>query len=219
MVDLPQIAGVGKFSNFFGSLSTTGVWIVLFTFLIGGLLGGAWFYFWWRKYNIKVIIFSKRGGGKDKIYYDRGGYMNYRGVDVFRLMKKRVNLQAPPFIALYPAKKGTILFLRQVSSTNFIPVLANVNEEKGASDFQALDEDDKAWAVLKMKINRERYLQLSFFEKYGHWVIFGISFMLSIILIYIVLDKFSVLQGVAQSLKETAQALRESTAQLASKAP
>jgi len=63
------------------------------------------------------------------------------------------------------------------------------------------------------------YQKQNWFEKYGSFIIFGIFAMLIIVLIYIVLQKFEVLQSVASSLEHTASLLKESARTLPSSAP
>jgi len=195
-------------------------WIVTFFqfFLIAAAMGVVtYFTLYLKRYNINVVIFSKRKH-VDKIIFDKGGYFKSKeGVWSFKLRKMKVSIQPPDYSYLIPTARGNLLFLRQISVNEFYPIMPEINEQ--GLKLNAIEGDVALWSALMGQRIREMYQKQNWFEKYGSFIIFGIFAMLIIVLIYIVLQKFEVLQSVASSLEHTASLLKESGRALPSSAP
>jgi len=169
------------------------------------------------KYNIRVIIFSKRKG-RDKVLDDIGGYFKTKGINSFKLKKMKIAIQPPKFDYLFPTSKGNVLFLRQQGQDEFYPLMPSISIKQGL-DLQVISGDTKLWGVTMMQRIREMYQKPSFFEKYGSYIIFGVTAMMVLVLIYVVLQKFDILEQVAQHLENTARILKETAIAFESGAP
>jgi len=252
MAIIPGMEGLefGSY-NIGGSLSnitTIGFWIIA-TLLGLGLVGGLiWYYFFYiRRYNILVEIHQLRQG-KPLVIFDKGGFMNIGGANVFRLRKLRKNIQPPSFSSLMhyiknpdiseaefnslpmeerferfltPKKKGTVLYLIQHGTEDFhawIPELSPEDRTK----MRVTEGDTALWSVGKMRMNRDLFAKKQWQDlimQLAPYALFAVSMVLSLMLVYIVMDKFSVLQDVATSLQATANVMKESATILASSAP
>lgn len=85
--------------------------------------------------------------------------------------------------------------------------------EEELAQFEPIPTEINMWANQEAKRKIENYRKLNFFEKYGQLIGMALlmaGFFLTVIL---VLDKFSVLQGVASSLSQAADTLAKTSCQ------
>lgn len=204
------------FSGLTGSFST--ILSTIIYSIVAIIFIGLCFFTWWRirtwkNYNIQVRIYSKRKGGF-KSWDDWGGFVKNRKtgeVYGFRLKKAKVMIQPPNYNYLVIAPKGNILHLYQHSNDEFFALSPNVNFGLAGSELnlRVLEGDIQLWASTMMDRLYTMYSRPTFFDKYGHYIIFFAVALLIIIMIYLTLQKFAVLQDVANSFKASVESLKE----------
>ena len=201
----------GAMGNFFSALVGT----VLFGAVILVLGGG--FLIWWvkvRPFNTICHILSYRADGSGKYILDKGAFIDKRdGSKVFRLRKHKMDLPQPEFRDyLIPSRKGNVLWMRQISSTEFVPVpQREIFGEKNPM-IKTLNPYLDFWRVLSSDRARQKFYKPTFMEKYGGIMTIAVTGIFIFLLIYLVLRDFRVLADVANSLKETARIIAETKA-------
>lgn len=142
-----------------------------------------------KKHNIPVIIFSERAGQRPKIINDRGGYFKRKNQWVFSLLKAHRKIPPPDSKYLHVGKKGSnILILHQKGLDAYVPVY--FTHEGSDIKYKVADMDTQLWADSMQEILQKTFLKQNWFQKYGNYVIFGITAMMVILLIYLTLQKF-----------------------------
>lgn len=240
--ELTQIIGTvtGPLKTFLSALPWIGLSIVI-------LIGTAYLMRWYlthRRMNISTIIFSKRGGvvntkaalmwgeadakGKYKpptknpiklfkLLFTKGGYFFIKGNWFYKLKSPRVTISCPTYDHLIPLRKGNLLFLRQESMDDFIPLRVKLTEKEAI--FEAIPEDIKLWAATMKDRLRTIYSKPTWLEKYGAFITIAIVGIIILLLVWVVLNKFGVLKDVANTLRETATILKAKSIELPPTAP
>lgn len=206
------------------------------TFMI--IIGvGAYLFWFFMKHDITVVIFSDRGSNTLKVFTDRGRYVRDRsGIATnFRLLMMRKNIPPPAYEFLHPAKRGNVLFVRQLSEDEFAPIdvqLSNmvVNREVKDEDgnlildengnpqiesfelpMEAISSDAKMFMVSSFRDTRHVYGDQPFLQQYWPLISVLIVGALIIVMIFVVLDNISnlapALNNVAKALQSTASAV------------
>lgn len=210
--------GTGRIEGLLSQGVTVILQILSAVLVLAVFVGIIWYILREKKYNIKTIIFSKRKGN-DKVIEDKGGYFKGKdGIWSFKIKKMKIALQPPEYNYLMPTAKGNALFLRQEGINEFYPLMPDISIESGLK-LKVIEGDVALWGVTMMGKIREAYAKPGFFQKYGSYIIFGIVAVMCIVLIYIIVQKFDVLQSVAQSLENTARILKETSIAMESTAP
>jgi hypothetical protein len=191
---------------------------IVYSFIIIIFVSMCIFIWWkiktWKAYNIQVRIYSKRKEGF-KTWDDWGGFVkNKKTGEVygFRLKKLKIMIQPPNYDYLVIAPKGNVLHLYQRSNDEFFvlfPAILFGKEGQHELILRVLEGDIQLWATTMIDRLYTMYSRPTFFEKYGHYIIFFATALLIIIMIYLTLQKFDVLKDVANSFKESVSALRE----------
>ena len=245
---MAEITITSGISSAAANMGTMAVYVFLVLLLVAAIGGAVYFVFYYRKFNIKVMIFSRRVGtipehdlikqlkheGKTdeeikamlalnekqqlpiyKIFEKKGGYFKTRfGGEEFRIFKQKTALRAPEFNYLYAAPKKSWIFLNEIGPNNYAPILlGNIHDLKNPGQVLNLfgeDQDVVYWAGLQAWQNREVYRQKGFWEMfalYGAPAMFCAAAIMTIILLYLLFQKFEVLQSIATHLEAAANAL------------
>ena len=189
--------------------------IVKYSAQILGTLGvaavvGAILYGFYRikKFDTKVIIFSRRDGKTVKVFMDKGAFIRKKGVTRFRLLKQKVTIAPPDYKYLIAARRANYLMLYQISDDEFFPVKAGIDNNNVV--FKAQDAEVRLWLQTIIKQIKERYSHQNFFDRYAGPIIFAIAAVLCIVLIYMTVKQIGDLTGplnnIAQALKSAAPA-------------
>ena len=205
MPDIPYVDNIGAgFSKVLGLAPLIFIAVIIF-----GIVGYLIYYMLYRKkFNIQVIIVSKREGTSNKILFDKGAYMIQKdGAEYFMLLKNKVKLQPPSFDYLVPSAGGNVIFLRQISQKDLHPIRQIVEENE--LKLRGIEPDVSLWGITIMQRNRQMFQKKGFMEQYLSMIIFGVVATFIVVLIYILLKRFDVLQAVAASLKDAAQILAQ----------
>lgn len=183
----------------------TGIAYGLITLVIMGVVGFAIYMFVKRnKHNIPTIIISERAGQSPKVIFDKGGYFKRNNQWSFKLLKMRKIIPPPNTHYLHTGAKGhNILFLRQKGIDAFVPIYFQFDERD--MKFKVADMDTQLWADAMQEILVKTFWKQNWMQKYGSYIIFGITAMMCILLIYIVLQKFD---GISSSLGSVANAAK-----------
>lgn len=195
----------GAITGVFGSIFKYGTYMA--TGAIALAIGATILYGFYRarKYDTKVIIFSRRAGDAIKIFMDRGAFIRKAGVSKFRLLKHKVIITPPDYNYLIAAAKANYLMLYQISDDEFLPIKAGVDSTH--LKFKAQDADVRLWLQTIIKQLKERYSHQTFFERYAGPILFAIAAVLTIVLIYMTVTQIGELAGplnnIATSLKQT----------------
>ena len=200
----PMITGIG--TSIAGGLVAISIGLAVLA-ISGGL------FFLWKgqtKYDVSVRIYSKRKNGY-KTWDDVGAYLkNKKTGEVygFKLKHDKTLLQPPPFEMLMPSLKGNTVHLLQLTSDEFFVLNPDIDEvftPDGKLRLKVVEGDIQLWATQMIDKLYSMYDRKNFWDKYGSYIVFGITAILCIVLIYSVLQKFDVLQQVAASLDDTAK--------------
>jgi len=165
-------------------------------------------------YPIKVIVASRRGEKGNFFYEDKGRFIRKKsGFEDFKLFKRsKAHVRAPSLEHLYPAEKGrAYLFLREVEKNNFFPLMAadNVNDpslfEAGVTTLE-----QKQWVMLEInKLMQSLQPKLNILEKYGHYIVFLVTMVIVVVILWIVMGKVSetnaLLSATQDKVAETAK--------------
>jgi hypothetical protein len=199
-------------SGIAGGIAHTGVLIGETTLICVFAALFAYFYIYRRKFTTTCIIVSDRVNEQRKIFFDKGAFLKKRGnYESFRLQKDKINIMPPAFKYLYPSSKGNTIFFHQKGPREYYPVMLGevmdlLNEGK-VLNFKGEEQDVVNWNCVESLRDMQTYGKQSFFEKYGSYILFAVAATFILVMIYIVLQKFEVLSGVSENLKEAAQAL------------
>lgn len=208
----------GFLSGNLGGIMDAVVGIIMFGGVVVALTGG--FLYWYvkvRPYNTLCHIVSFREGGSGKYLTDKGAFIRKKdGSHVFRLRKQKIDLPQPEFRSyLVPRKGGNAIWFRQLSQSEFSPVQPGQVFGHGTPQIKTLNPNLDFWRIVSTERARQKYYKQTFMEKYGGIMAILATGMMIFLLVYLVLKNFSVLGGVADSLKETAEILAKNSAQTA----
>lgn len=159
--------------------------------------------------------------GNYKIIFDKGAiiYSRKDKGSYFRLLEEKVDLPVPPFNVLQPSSKGNILKLWQKSNEEYVYLLpdkidktvlvrADGNTYAANQVSQKQVEGDIAyWNIKRKEEHKKLFDTESLLMKVLPIIAPIIVGALILFMVYIVLDKISVIEGVAVSLEKAAASL------------
>ena len=176
--------------------------VVLFAGSI--IIGGFYFFMKRRKWDFQVVYLNQDGvtGG-----IDQGSIFVDRKTKVKRFWLKRANVSMPPdnFPWRLIGNKRTV-FVQRFGVKNFAFV---DTKGLGLGAKAEVSEEDVNWAVVdyekqKLAFSSDKLMQVL------PYIIFGVAVIGSVIVIWILVNKFSVLNEIATKLQATAQILANS---------
>jgi hypothetical protein len=205
---------------------------IIYVVLALGSVGIIAFVWWriknWNAYNIEVRIYSKRKAGY-KTWNDWGAFKKNKktgDIEGFRLKDGKITLQCPNYESLMPSPKGNVIHLLQMANDEYFALDPTIDDFNGSTNgllkLKVIESDIQLWAITAMDRNNFLYSKPGWFDKYGMYVIFAVVAFIILIMIYLVLQKFSLLKEVADSFKDSVAMMKEmrsSSVVLPSEAP
>jgi len=184
--------------------------IIIIALVFLGLLGG---FAWWmksrKKYDIKVRIYSTRFGAP-KTWDDLGAiYKDAKTgqANGFKLKSEKEIISPPSYKLIMMSTKGNVIHMRQ-DSTGHYTFLEPEFCESGFK-LKVVAEDVRLWQSAQRQQVDILYTKTKWYSSLLAFLPYIIVAVLIMILIYLVLQKFEVLQGVATSLDHTATVLKD----------
>jgi len=222
MVNVENIgSSIGTFTSGLGGTILNTVAIVGAILLGGGLLFGiAWLFKSKINYDIVVRIYSKRKQGW-KTWDDKGAFLkNKKTGDVygFKLKGEKEILQIPNYDALMmTVKGGNVLHLEQLSNTEYFVLMPMIDDptdeaiqkKEGVIKLKIIESDIQLWATTMIDRLYAMYKKPSLWDKILPILLYAVPMMISLILMYLLLQKFDVLKDVASNLAQAATALKD----------
>jgi len=231
MADVSPYAEVGR--NILNRLLGGGLIAVGAILLVAIIFTIAMIVRYYRQFNIKVRIKTKRGSGSDgkaiyKVYYDKGGII-YRKKDkrsFFRVLHEKVDLPVPPFEIMQILANGgnEVNIIKESDSEYYFAKDSEFERgytynEQGQMIFIAepkvkvIESDVSYWNILRKKDNRKLFDVEGLLMKILPFAIIFLMIIGVIFFTYIWLDKaptvIAASSEVAQALENAANALRD----------
>jgi len=218
--------------NFSGMLGNSAVFVKWLIGLI--ILGGiAYILYVFISYDKRIIIFKNTATGR-KIIVDKGKLIVKDNITTLRTLWTKQLLPEPIADQIYPGKKETILYEwvgdmqmhpvmvekrilykevedleKSIRSKILVPIAAPICHSPQQSDIKIIPSNILQWNLTMKRKKLEALKKPSLWQQIGP--ILGITIMAAVFLIMVILilDKFSILASVASSLQATAEALRD----------
>ena len=203
------IAGFDIENFFFNGIGGTMV-IVIICLVVLGLIGGlAYFLKTRKKYDIKVRIYSTRYGAP-KTWDDWGAIYkdkNTGQANGFKLKSEKDIIAPPAYNLIMMSTKGNVIHMRQDSTGHFTFLNPEFIEDK--LGLKVVREDVRLWQSAQRQQVDILYTKTKWYSGLLAFLPYMITAVLILVLIYVVLQKFDVLQGVATTLDHTATVLKD----------
>ena len=219
MVDAGNIVSTvgGKFvEKIFSGL----LWFGIIVILIGivGFLGW-WFLVYKKKFNIKVKITSERARDRNRIVFDRAAILRDRKDKsmYFRIWGMKLDLPAPRFNVLQSTSDGDYLELYRTSENRIYYLTPSVIDKKNiiksdgklhalaVQTNKQIDASMDFWAARRMTENKKMFDTESIFMKLLPYIPAILGGMITIFILYILLDH---LPGILQQLTELVREMK-----------
>jgi len=197
--------------NFFlhGMGGTIVIVIIALVFL--GLLGGLAYWLKTRKrYDIKVRIYSIRFGSP-KTWDDWGAiYKDAKTgqANGFKLKSEKDVISPPAYNLLMMSTKGNVIHMRQDSTGHYTFAEPSFIEPEGIV-FKIVKEDVRLWQSAQRQQVDILYTKTHWYTGLVAFIPYMITAVLIMVLIYLLLQKFEVLQNIANTLDHVAMTLHE----------
>lgn len=230
MVDIGAVGGT--IASWVGRLIKGGIYIVLLI-LLGAIIFAVVYYIkWYRQFNIKVRIKSKRGTGTDgkpiyKIINDKAGIITNRSnkTRYFRLKSERIDMPTPPFEVMQLQADGTnVIDILQESDEQYYYLLPGEIDKEymiidgqkvlvAKSNFRMAEGGDIIWNISRKEQNKKWFDTESLLMKLLPYAIPILMIIGVIFYTYIWMDKtpqiISAANEVAKALENAAIAIRD----------
>ena len=202
------IAGFDIENFFLHGIGGTMVIVVIclvFLALIGGLA------YWLRsrkRYDIKVRIYSTRFG-TPKTWDDWGAiYKDSKTgqANGFKLKSEKETISPPSYALIMMSTKGNVIHMSQ-DSTGHYTFLNPTFNEGDIVNFKPVKEDVRLWQSAQRQQIDILYTKTKWYSGLLAFLPYMITAVLILVLIYMVLQKFDVLQSVAGALDHAATEL------------
>lgn len=195
-----------------GGMASSGLTILVMSIMIlfvGALAaGGTWLYMGYRRYTqYKCVIFNPNGYIES---YDKAGVFVDRKTKNKRLFLLKNNVGLDPDNIPYKmnGKGDRVVYLVQDGLKNFKYVNIRFN---GYSPQITVGEEDVNWAINAYEKQKKLFMNSTLAQLMPLLIIIVPSIIMLIIFIYFFKD-FAVLKGIAEALKEAAEALAQAKA-------
>ncbi len=188
------------------------------------LIGVVGFLIWWfiiyrRKFNIKVKITSERAGDRNKIIFDKAAILRDRKDRsmFFRIWGIKLDLPAPKFNVLQSTSEGDYLELYRTSENRIYYLTPSIIDKRkiiGADgkDYaiasqvnKQINPDMDFWAARRMSENKKMFDTESIFMKLLPYIPAILGGMITIFILYILLDH---LPGILSQLTELVREMK-----------
>lgn len=171
-----------------------------------------------KKYDVLAEVHSKVAGSSNPgepgelVEFTPAAYVYDKKTATWYLHLKNYNQKIPP--PPYACRKildhkrfKEIVYLWQEDPDNFVPFVPETDYKEKKLKLNMMDSEATWLAAKAADEIKETYSRESWFEKYGIYLLWAATIVGVIILLYIVVEKFSVLENVAKSLENAARYL------------
>jgi len=185
-----------------------------------------------NRWPIKVFLIQERAKGGRKIKQMRAQRRSEKDGTVRYILKNGKTI--PPVLYKY-ITNDNYLFLFQDKTENFAVMDMKKPESSGLEDEDIVDTNDienpihpvsfeeakitgidtnvKNWAINSLKKDREKWMQDTFWEKYGHFIAPAVLLIAASIMIYISLEKIIALDQIStNAVNKLAEILKQKVA-------
>ena len=184
------------------------VLVVLALIFLGCLGGFAWWLKKRKKYDIKVRIYSTRFGSP-KTWDDWGAiYKDDKTgqANGFKLKSEKEVISPPSYNLIMMSTKGNVIHMRQDSTGHYTFLEPEFVESK--INLKVVPEDVRLWQSAQRQQVDILYTKTHWYSGLLAFVPYMITAVLIMVLIYLVLQKFEVVQTAAAALDHAATTLR-----------
>lgn len=212
---LESASGLFSFGNFASGASMLALLLII---VFGVFVLATLAFFGYRSFNSRTLyktqvhIYYQEPGTKSPIYYtDKGGVFTNKKTNMkrFYLQNQRVGLNPDNIPFIFGKKGQKIVTLWQTGIKSFRYVNPTVSDNPGLK-FN-VGEEDVNWALVAFNEWVNRFKVSSFLQQYGHMILWAVTVMGTLFLLFFVMEKFDVLASVANSLNEAAQAMKQAS--------
>lgn len=196
------------------------LWFGLAVFLIGivGFLGW-WFLIYKKKFNILVKVTSERAGDRNRIVFDKAAILRDRKDKsmFFRIWGMKLDLPAPKFNILQSTSDGDYMELYRTSENRIYYLTPSVIDKKriiradgklyavAVQTNKQIDPEMDFWAARRIEENKKMFDTESIFMKLLPYIPAILGGMITIFILYILLDH---LPGILAQLTELVREMR-----------
>lgn len=185
------------------------------------------FFMWWfliykKKFNIKVKINSERAGDRNQIIFDRAAILRDRkdGTKYFRLWSTKIDLPAPKFNVLQSTSEGDYIELYRTSENTIYFLTPSIIDKKkiikadgkiyliASQTNRQIDPDMDFWGARRMQENKSMFDHDSLLMKFLPYLPAIMGGMITIFILYILLDNLPQILSQLTSLVKELQVLK-----------
>jgi len=170
-------------NNYLPSASATslGVTIIMWLIFIVALIGFVYGFFWFFKnYCVKTLIFEKRGNGVIVIKTKRMRWVEKNGLIYGKFFLNKEMIKPPKdFNSVYRVGKNDMVILYKPNPTTYCPI--NISDD--GMDFDIVPDDVKLWHVETTKTLHKDFVKPDFMTKYGTIINLGVIIIIIIMMI------------------------------------
>jgi len=191
--------------------------------LVIGVLGflGWYFFFYMKKFDIKVKVISQRAGDRNKIIFDKAAILWDRKTktNFFRIWGLKLDLPSPKFNVLQSTNKGDYLELYRTSEdTIYFLTPTKIDKNRiikadgkiydiNVQRNKMIDPDIAFWSVQRKKDNKKMFDTESLFMKLIPYIPQIMGGVLVIFVLYVLFDNLpSTLAQLTDLVKEMREA-------------
>ena len=190
---------------------------LVFWFGVGGLIGvvGLWFYFDFRTFNKKIVVFENLAGqGFQIAFKDRARIVKLGsgGEELLFLKKKKTYRTA------YGKKMGANTYWFAVGQDGYWYncVLGDIDAKMGMLDIEPIDRDMRYMHVAIRKNIEDRYRKVNFMEKYGTIAMSGLFLIIMMGGIWFLLEKIAEIASTVAGSVDASVTVQKGTQQILS---
>lgn len=215
MAGLDSLGTVFGVSSFLSGVQLIIFGVVLLFFVVALAVVSFFAWRWYEKkslYNLKIhIYYQEKGTRAPRFKEDRGGVFTNKRTNIKRLYlyKARVGLNPDTIPTIFSDGGKKIITLWQTSIKGYRYVTPAVYDNPGLAFH--VGEEDVNWALVTFNEWVNRFKVSSFIERYGHMILWAVTIMGTLFLVFFVMQKFDVLSSVATNLNAAAEALRDTS--------
>ena len=162
--------------------------ILLYLGVVAAVVVGSWFFWRYRAYRYKCLIYTKRAEGLSSLSRDRGAFIKLAGDTwIFKLLKNR-NATIKPVDTkfIWKVGKDDVIHFRNLGENQYIPFNPTFETDEEEEYLMKVNYDENlSWYLGIIDFIKSKLDWKTFWDKYGHYVIILTLVMFTIIVIYL----------------------------------
>lgn len=173
-------------SEMLGSIMNTLMYgSILIAFAVAGVV-----LYWYSKFKYTCLIYEKRADSKSQFYMDKASFVKLKSGDwVFKLLKRKHTIKPPSNKFLWPLKNKIVVHLRALGADLYEPFNPDFPETKEDEFLMKLNYDETLSWNINIKDRLKTALDFKgLWEKYGLLIISMIAFVMTIVVIFLLLQ-------------------------------